>query len=305
VNTIGLLVPDIALIAIGFVLRRASGWPKSFWENLEKLVYFVLFPALLVVSLLRAPLSVDRDGPAVANTMVALFAGIALSWLSRRVLDPLPRHFASGAQCGFRFNSYIALALAQTLGGQPGLALCAVFIGFVVPTVNVAAVWPLARHAGSGFGRELARNPLILATVGGLAGNLLGLRLPGVLDATLGRLGSAAIALGLIAVGAGLILSRNEALGPREKRSARGLAIWLTTVKLVAMPMVALVGGLLLELEPMPLAISVMFCALPTATSCYILAARMGGDGEYVAYLITVSMLASLVGLPLWLGLVT
>ena len=48
-----------------------------------------------------------------------------------------------------------------------------------------------------------------------------------------------------------------------------------------------------------------MFCSLPTATSCYILAARMGGDGEYVAYLITVSMLASLVSLPLWLTLVT
>jgi len=305
VNTIGLLIPDLSMILLGFVLRRASGWPRSFWDNLEKLVYFILFPALLVSSLLRSPLSVARDGPAVANTMIALAAGIALSWLARPVLDPLPRHFASGAQCGFRFNSYIALALAQTLGGQEGLALCAVFIGFVVPTVNVAAVLPLAQHTGTGIVRELVRNPLIIATVTGLVGNVLGLQLPQVVDATLGRLGSAAIALGLIAVGAGLVLSRSEALGAREKRSSRSLAIWITTVKLVAMPTVALLCGLLLELEPMPLAISLMFCSLPTATSCYILAARMGGDGEYVAYLITVSMLASIVTLPLWLSLVT
>src|SRR5690606_20151053 len=140
------------------------------------------------------------------------------------------------------FNSYIALALAQTLGGQDGLALCAVFIGFVVPTVNVAAVLPLARHAGTGVVRELLRNPLIIATVTGLAGNLLGFRPPQVLDATLGRMGSAAIALGLIAVGAGLVLSRSEALGEREKRSSRTLAAWITTVKLVAMPTAALVG---------------------------------------------------------------
>lgn len=304
-STIALLIPDISTILLGFVLRRASGWPRPFWDRLEKLVYFILFPALLLSSLLRSPLSIERDGPAVAGTMIALAAGIGLAWLSRLVLDPLPRHYASGAQCGFRFNSYIALALAQTLGGAQGLALCAVFIGFVVPTVNVAAVLPLARHAGTGVGRELARNPLIIATVIGLAGNLLGIRLPEVLDATLSRLGSAAIALGLIAVGAGLMISRSDALGARERRSSRALAIWITTVKLVAMPSVALLAGLALELEPMPLAISLMFCALPTATSCYILAARMGGDGEYVAYLITVSMFASIVTLPLWLSLVT
>ncbi|MEB2319167.1 MAG: AEC family transporter [Pseudomonadota bacterium] len=304
-NTIGLLIPDISTILLGFVLRRASGWPKPFWDNLEKLVYFILFPALLVSSLLRSPLSVARDGPAVANTLIALAASIALAWLARPVLDPLPRHFASGAQCGFRFNTYLALALAQTLGGQEGLALCAVFVGFVVPTVNVAAVLPLAKHAGTGVMRELMRNPLLLATVTGLTGNLLGIQLPTVVDATLGRLGSAAIALGLIAVGAGLVLSRSEALGDREKRSSRSLAVWITAVKLLAMPTVALLCGLLLELEPMPLSISVMFCALPTATSCYILASRMGGDGEYVAYLITVSMLVSLVTLPFWLALVT
>lgn len=304
-NTIGLLIPDISTILLGFALRRTTGWPIAFWENLEKLVYFILFPALLLSSLLRSPLSVARDGPAVGSTMIALLCGILLSWLARPVLDPLPRHFASGAQCGFRFNSYIALALAQTLGGADGLALCAVFMGFVVPTVNVAAVLPLAQHAGTGVLRELGRNPLIIATVTGLVGNLLGFRLPEVLDATLARLGSAAIALGLMAVGAGLVLSRSEALGARERRSSRSFAIWTTTVKLVAMPAIALACGLLLELEPMPLAVSLMFCALPTATSCYILAARMGGDGEYVAYLITVSMLASLVTLPLWLTLVT
>src|SRR5690606_20819998 len=104
VNTIGLLIPDPPLLLRGLLLRRASGWPRSFWAHVAKHVYSLLFPALLVSSLPRSPLSVARDGPAVANTMIALAAGIALSWLARPVLDPLPRHFASGAQCGFRFN---------------------------------------------------------------------------------------------------------------------------------------------------------------------------------------------------------
>ena len=73
---------------------------------------------------------------------------------------------ASGAQTAFRFNSFIALALAERLAGPQGLAWVALLIALCVPLCNVAAVWPLARHGGHGYLREIVRNPLILATVG-------------------------------------------------------------------------------------------------------------------------------------------
>ena len=78
------------------------------------------------------------------------------------------RLHASGAQTVFRFNSFIALALAERLGGPQGLAWMALIIALCVPLCNVAAVWPLARHGGHSYGRELLRNPLILSTVAGL-----------------------------------------------------------------------------------------------------------------------------------------
>ena len=65
------------------------------------------------------------------------------------------RLHASGAQIAFRFNSYIALALAERLGGAQGLAWMALLIALCVPLCNVAAVWPLARHGGHAYGREL------------------------------------------------------------------------------------------------------------------------------------------------------
>ena len=70
----------------------------------------------------------------------------------------------SGAQVAYRFNSYIALALAERLQGAAGLAWVALLIALSVPLANVAAVWPLARHGGHSYGRELARNPLIIST---------------------------------------------------------------------------------------------------------------------------------------------
>ena len=83
----------------------------------------------------------------------------------------------------FRFNSFVGLALAERLAGAQGLLLIAVLIGVCVPLLNVAAVWPMARHARTGFLRELVRNPLIIATVSGLVANVLGFTVPGWLDA--------------------------------------------------------------------------------------------------------------------------
>ena len=75
---------------------------------------------------------------------------------------------AASAQVAFRFNSFIGLAIAERLAGAQGLLMIAVLIGVCVPLFNVAAVWPMARHGGQGFVRELLRNPLIIATASGL-----------------------------------------------------------------------------------------------------------------------------------------
>jgi predicted permease len=167
--------------------------------------------------------------------------------------------------------------------------------------VNFAAVIPLARHAQSRLGVELARNPLILATLAGLVGHALGLRLPAPVEATLGRLGGASIALGLLAVGAGLQL---DALRGRwnESRSTLALGGWITAVKMLAMPAAAFALSSLLGLDAPSRTIIVLYAAMPTAPSAYILAARMGGDASFTALLMTVSMLIAAVTLPLWLA---
>jgi predicted permease len=46
------------------------------------------------------------------------------------------------------------------------------------------------------------------------------------------------------------------------------------------------------------------FSALPTASSCYVLAARMGYNGAYVAGLVTLSTLLGMISLPFALGLI-
>ena len=178
------------------------------------------------------------------------------------------RDHASSAQVGFRFNSYIALAVSETLLGDGGLLYIAILIGVCVPIFNIAAIWPMTRHGKQGFLRELARNPLIWATTAGLSANLLGFMVPEWLDPSVTRVGQAGLVLGLMGAGAGMHLS---AL-PR----AKVMAVSVLSVKHIAMPLIAFAMARLWQLDTLQTSTLLIFSALPTASSCYVLAARMG-----------------------------
>ena len=172
--------------------------------------------------------------------------------------------------------------------------MIAVLIGVCVPLFNVAAVWPMARQGQHGFARELVRNPLIVATVSGLAANLLGFQIPSWIEPTVTRISAASLALGLMAAGAGMqfeLLTRGKAL------SVSVLAIRHLVLPIIAFGMAHLFG-----LNPVQATVLLAFSALPTASTCYVLAARMGYNGPYVAGLVTLSTLLGVVSLPFALG---
>lgn len=291
-NTALLLLPDFALILLGAAIRRWMALGEHFWLGLEKLVYFVLFPALLINALLRTRLDLAAALPLLATAYLAMIGGMALGLVPRLLSRVSALTFASVFQCGYRFNSYIGLAAAGLLFGDAGIATMGLIVGAAVPLANLASVWMLARHGQVGLGRELIRNPLILATLAGFLLNLSGLEPPAPLLALLGRLADASIALGLIAVGAALRL--------HHVPGVQWVAFWFLAVKLLALPVLALAVGAWLGLSGLNYQVVVLFAALPTASSAYILAVRMGGDGRSVAWLISVSTLASMVTLPLW-----
>jgi malonate transporter and related proteins len=289
------LLPDFALILLGYGLRRWMPLGDHFWTGLEKLVYFVLFPALLFNAITKTPLSVAAI-PLIGTGAVAMAGAMLLGLLARPLFPLTAVSFASQFQCAFRFNSYIGLAVAAKLHGAAGIAAMGLLAGGMVPFANLAAVWMLARHGTTSVWRELAKNPLFLATFVALLWNLAGLGVPAPLGQFLGRLAEAAIALGLLAVGAALKL--RGTLG----ESGRGAAAYFLVVKLLAMPVIALLTARAIGLEGIHFDVVLMFAALPTASSAYILAQRMGGDGARVAWLISASTLLGMVTLPLWLA---
>lgn len=294
-----LLFPDFSLILCGYLLCRFTALGRPVWQQAEVLVYYFLFPVLLFHSIAKSPIELRAASGMVAAGMLTGLVGIALAyavphlpWLRQRVDR---RDAAASAQVAFRFNSYIALALADRLAGPAGGQAIAVLIGVGVPLYNIAAVLPMARQGGHGLLGSLLRNPLIIGTSCALAFNLAGLSIPELLLPSISRIGAASLALGLLCAGAGMQFAAMS--------GGITLAGCVLVIRHLVSPLVALGFARLFGLGQMQATVLLMFAALPTASSCYVLAARMGYNGPYVAGLVTLSTLLGIVSLPFGLSL--
>ncbi|HEY1059984.1 MAG TPA: AEC family transporter [Limnobacter sp.] len=284
-----LLFPDFALIALGYLLKR-HWMPSPAWVTIEKLVYFVLFPCLLFHSVASSPVDLSTVGPFALGGPVVIAASFIAGWAGRYI-SPMGRvDFASGLQTAYRFNSYIGLALASRLGGPEGVANLAILLALGVPLCNMLAVGSMSRGNVWGVLREIVRNPLIIGTVLGLLAKLLNLEVPHPVQLTLERLAQAAVALGLLAVGAGLVFSGLRGHWP--------VSLWWLGLKLIASPALALAYAHWMQLPIEQTRILLAFSALPSASSAYILAARMGGNAPLVACLISLSTVGAAFTLP-------
>jgi hypothetical protein len=293
------LWPLFALIVAGYALRRLDFPSEAFWPGAERLNYFILFPALLFSSLASAPL----DNPALPRLALAVLLGLGIAWLALLLLRRLrgwpAGRFGAFSQGILRFNTYLGLAAVGSLFGQQGLTLAALMLALMVPMVNVLSVWSLTAERGVSARSLLLpilKNPLILACLGGALVNLSGLGLPGGSDRLLGLLAAASLPLGLLCVGAAL---KPERLGGEIPALA-----WNSGLRLLAMPLLAWAVAYGLQLPAMESSVLVLFFALPTAPTAYVLTRQLGGDSHLMAGIITLQTLLAAASLPLLLMLV-
>jgi malonate transporter len=285
-----LLFPDFAIIALGYLLRRFWMAPAA-WVTIEKLVYFVLFPCLLFFSVVSSNFDVNTVGAFALGGPAVIFTAFVLGWLGLLVSNMGRVDFASGLQTAYRFNSYIGLALASRLGGQSAVANIAILLALGVPLCNVLAVGTMSKGGRLGAFVDILKNPLIIGTCLGIAAKLMGVQVPEPVMLTLERLAQAAVSLGLLAVGAGLVFSGLKGNWP--------VSIWWLFVKLLVSPLVAVLYAHFTGLAQEQTMVLLVFSAIPSASSAYILAARMGGNAPLVACLISMSTVGAAVTLPL------
>lgn len=295
------VVPVALLIGLGWGLRRAAFLPDQFWPGAERLCFVVLLPALLAQGLGTADLAGVPVAGMVAAIAAPLFATAAVLLALRPRLGIDGPAFTSVFQGGIRFNNYIGLAASAGLFGSAGVALAAVANAAIVPTVNVMSVLAFARFGTArpslaGTLKALATNPLILGCVAGAVWQATAAPVPGVVSVALRSLGQASLPIGLLCVGA--------AFTPRALRARPGAAAVSSAAKFVLLPALTALACLAFGVRGAPAEVAVLFAALPTATSSYIMSKQLGGDAPLMAGITTLQTLLAAVTLPLTLALV-
>jgi malonate transporter and related proteins len=296
---IAALLPVFLLIVFGFALKRSLMRLETQWNGLERLTYYVLFPALLIQTLVKANLA---KVPVAGVGGALLLAALAMSLLCLAVRPLLARMdvdgpaFTSIFQSATRWQTYVALAVSGSLFGEVGLALASVAMVAIIPLVNVFSVAVLAHYASSekqsirSIVMTVVRNPLIWACAIGLVLNVLHIPLPKIWHEVADALGRSSLAIGLLVTGAGLHLE-----GLLRPNAPAALGVFL---KLILMPVLALALGLWFGLSGPNLVIVAACSAVPASSSSYVLARQMGGDAPLLAQIITLQTILAAITMP-------
>lgn len=297
------VLPIFLLLVLGNLLRR-NGFPGGdFWHHADRMVYWVLFPALLFYNTTTAPFSDDLVG----SYALALLGGLAVTGLASLLIVRIFRidHRVGGAvfQGAARHNTFIAFAVADYLFGPEGLLLAAVATAVLVPPTNLFCVTVLVTYQGRTGSHslkrrligEIARNPLLIAIAIGAFLNFSGIGPLPVISNFAGLLAKAALPFALLCVGAGLKI--------KAIHTGATYVLISTVLKLVLFPLVIAGAAIATGMEGVAAMILIIYGTIPTASSGYALAKLLGADAEVMAGIITIQTIISMITLPLSLTL--
>ena len=298
-----LISPVFILIILGNLLRRIGVPELSFWHVSDKLIYWVLIPALLFHHVSQITLSSTMLANYAVVILSGLFVVTTLSFIAGKLFGYTPQIWTSVMQGAARHNAFIALAIAGSLFGDEGLALGAIFMVILIPIINIVIVSAMAstlnQDSRTGIFDvlfELIKNPFILAIAAGLIISFVDAGRISIIHETTGLLGSAALPIMLLSIGANIKI--------REISLIITPIIIANVLKLLIFPIVVFFVAKSMNLSLFETTIAVIFAAVPTAASSYSLAKQYGGDAQLMTSIITIQVALSFITIPIFLAFI-
>jgi len=302
-NVAGLILPVFAVIVTGWLAGRLGYIPRSLADGLVHFAYNVAMPALLVVTIAQEQaekllewrfLLAFGGGSMVCFTLVFAAARIGFG-------RSIAGSTIFGMTASMTNTGFVALPVLHAIYGQPAVlpvAVATVFVAAVMFPVTVILLEAEAHGTGKRAGpaalaKQIVLNPMVLATLAGIAWAITGWRIPGPIAAYLNILAGALTPCALFAIGLGLTLE--------DLRANLKASIVLTVIKLVLMPLLVYALCVALSLDRLNTIAAVICAAVPTAKTVFILAGAYKVEEELVASTVSITTLLSVVTLMAWI----
>lgn len=298
---LSVLLPLLLVIALGALLEWRRFFGPGFIAGANRLTYWVALPVVVLHSLATAEHAETDVQGLLAVLIGATVLGVALAWALARAIGIEGSSVGTWVQAAFRGNlTFVGLPLLLTLPDVPRTAailalgpLLVAFNGFSVVLLLASRersdqpAWRVAL-------RELARNPIILASLLGGSLYLLDVRLWEPLERTLGQVGRMAVPLALLSIGSALVAT--------PLRGNLRSAVLAACFKSVVSPLIGLGLARLAQLDPGATRVVLLLLACPTAGISYTMVRELGGDEAVAAASIVISTGLSAVSLAVILA---
>jgi len=269
-------------------------------NSLTSVVYVLLLPALVLVVLWRAELSLDALRVAIL-ALLGIGVGMGSAWLWFRRQRPAAA--AMGAlllAAAFPNATYMGLPVLEASLGPWARAVAIQYDLFACTPLLLSAGVMLAQHYGGGERahplHNLVRVPPLWAALIGVSLNLLHVPLPRLLGGVMDMLAAGVVPLMLFSLGLGL--RWGAGWGRRVSLVLPVVAIQLLLTPLIVWSVSGMTG-----LEGQVRTAVVLEAAMPSMVLGIVLCDRYRLDSSLYAMAVTLSTALSALTLPLWFSL--
>lgn len=298
------VLPIFIITLLGKVIKEI--WLKSeeFWRGLESLSYYLLFPVLMFNYIATSNLNAMHLMKLIIAIMLSTSIVSATLIIAEKKFALSGKIFTSVFQGAIRYNSYIFFGLGRALYGNEGMEIVAVIAAYMIIFTNCLSVLIFTIYCPntgteesrstkqwSLFIKKLAVNPLIFASILGFIFNYCDIGIAMSVKNTLQTLSNAALAVGILCVGASLRFSLIHL-----DKFVIGLSC---AAKLIIMPAITFIILKIFGISGLSHSVGMLYASLPTATNSYLLSKQLGGDSESMSAIITFSITVSVLSLAI------
>lgn len=297
------VVPLVLYLAVGMLIRYFGLLTESEVRKFNKVIFTVLFPALMFDNLYSADFSDAFNVKLILYACIFVLALVALLWMIIPRIEKRNESRGVMIQAIYRSNLVLmGLPVAENVFGEGNVSQTAALIMFVVPLYNVLAVIILEYFRGGkpslkDMVKKVCTNPLILGAVAAIICIALRIHIPSAVNQTISGMCDATTPIAMILLGASF-----------NKKSVTDHRVFRNTVicivgRLIAAPALGLSIAAALGFRDVALVSLIAMMAAPPAVSSYTMAEAMGSDGETAGNAVIFATPLSCVTLFLWLFL--
>jgi predicted permease len=320
IEILRITLPVFAMLALGNALSRAGKMTDGHQSFLNWIVYYISLPALIFVGMADQPFESLLRWDFIWVTLLAMlavfliFAALAFALRLPKGIAVIMIFTTYWSNC-----AYMGFPLSESAFGERGFLMAAILNAVTMPVLVAISFVMIGLCSEKKQGvlkslRDAFLNPIILASIAGIlyswAAGALGFsgggrRLPSAAHEALGicrivlkNVGTMGLTLALIAVGGKF---RFRALGRNKLPMALAAA-----GKLALLPLIALLamGALFPAAERDVLGAAVLLMAMPAAVTGAVIASKFRLNEEFMSAELAVSMLGSVLAIPVWLYVV-